>query len=315
MVASGTFHTRLPVTASHEGAGTVAAIGSEVQAQSFRVGDRVMCGLPLHPCGNCMDCVGPEEGYRQYCTRVEGHVGVHVDGCFAEYVRVDERFAATKLPDQAEMRDAAPLACAGRTIWRGVRMAGLKPGEWLAIVGAGGGLGHLGVQFARAMGVRVVGVDARDEGLRLSKEAGADVILDARMGRAQVVGEVQRVTGGEGAHAAIVLADAEGATALAAAVTRMHGTVVQLAQPEEVKIPFHEFVFRDIRFRGSMLCSPEESREMVEFIAEHSGKSEGGIKVETTAFEGLEKIEELMELVRSGKLRGKAVIVVDKELH
>ncbi|KAI0142521.1 GroES-like protein [Hypoxylon sp. NC0597] len=315
MVAAGTFHTPLPVTASHEGAGTVVAVGAEVQPSSFGLGDRVMCGLPLHPCGECGDCVGPEE-FRQYCARVRGHVGVHVDGCFAEYVRVDERFA-TRLPDEVPLRDAAPLACAGRTIWRSVRIAGLKKGEWLAIVGSGGGLGHLGVQFARAMGIRVVGIDARDEGLGVSREAGADVVLDARKGRAEVVGEVQRVTGGEGARAAIVLADAEGATALAAAVTRTHGTVVQLAQPDEVKIPFHEFVFRDIRFRGSMLCSPEESKEMVRFIAEHSGKGEGeggsGIKVETTAFEGLERIEELMKLVRSGRLRGKAVIVVDKE--
>ncbi|KAI1417933.1 GroES-like protein [Hypoxylon sp. FL1857] len=276
MVASGVFHTRLPVTASHEGAGTIVAIGTEVKPSHFKPGDRVMCGLPLHPCG---------------------HVGVHIDGCFAEYVRVDERFT-TKLPDEVRLRDAAPLACAGRTIWRGVKMADLKAGEWLAIIGSGGGLGHLGVQFAKAMGVNVLGIDARGEGLRVSSECGADVVVDARKGKAEVVGQVQSVTGGEGAHAAIVLADAEGATALAAAVTRMHGTVVQLAQPDEVKIPFQEFVFRDIRFRGSMLCSPEESREMVRFIAEHTGKGGSGIKVETTAFEGLERIEELMKLIQ-----------------
>ncbi|KAI0837393.1 GroES-like protein [Hypoxylon sp. FL0890] len=296
MVAAGVFGTRLPVTASHEGAGTVVAVGNEVGNERFKGGERVMCGLPLRPCG--------------------GHVGVHLDGCFAEYVRVDERFT-TKLPDEVGFRDAAPLACAGRTVWRGVKVAGVRAGEWLAIIGSGGGLGHLGVQFAKAMGVKVVGVDARDEGLRMSRECGADVVVDARRAKKDVVWEVQRVTGGEGAHAAIVLADAEGATALAAAVTRMHGTVVQIAQPDEVKIPFQELVFRDIRVRGSLLCSPEESREMVRFIAEHKGKSGSGsgIRVETTAFEGLESIEELMTLVRSEKLRGKAVIVVDKEQH
>ncbi|KAI1139621.1 GroES-like protein [Hypoxylon sp. FL0543] len=316
MVAAGVFGTKLPVTASHEGAGTVVAVGEEVRPggpEGFAVGDRVMCGLPLHPCGECADCVGgveglgEGEGVQQYCTRTAGHVGVHVDGCFAEYVRVDARFT-TKLPDAVSLRDAAPLACAGRTAWRGVKVAGGRAGEWLAVVGSGGGLGHLGVQFARAMGVRVVGVDARDEGLRISRECGADVVLDARAGTAAVVAEVRRVTGGEGARAAVVLADAAGATALAAAATRMHGTVVQIAQPDEVAVPFRELVFRDVRVRGSLLCSPAESRDMVGFIAEH-----GGIRVETTAFLGLESIGELMGLVGSGRLRGKAVIVVDKE--
>lgn len=108
MVRAGVFGTnRLPQTASHEGAGTVAAVGAAVTA--LRPGDRVMCGLPLRPCGVCDDCAGPDESHRQYCVGVEGHVGVRVDGCLAEYVRVDERFT-TLLPDQVGFLDAAPLA-------------------------------------------------------------------------------------------------------------------------------------------------------------------------------------------------------------
>ncbi|KAI1403345.1 GroES-like protein [Hypoxylon fuscum] len=315
MVTAGVFGTQLPCTASHEGSGTVVAVGHSDSSSSdddddgFKVGDRVMCGLPLHPCGACGDCAGPAEAHRQYCVGAR-HVGVHVDGCFAEYVRVDAR-STTKLPDQVSFRAAAPLACAGRTIWRGVRQAALSSGEWFVLVGSGGGLGHLGVQFAKAMGIRVVGVDARDEGLALSRAYGADVVVDARRGKGEVVAEVQRVTGGAGAHAAIVLSDAPGATALAAAATRMHGSVIQIAQPDDVSVPFRELVFRDIRLQGSLLCSPQESRDMVRFIAEHSADSGGGIRVETVPFEGLEKIAELVALVRSGTLRGKAVVVVD----
>ncbi|KAI1372306.1 GroES-like protein [Hypoxylon crocopeplum] len=304
MVAAGVFGTALPVIASHEGSGTVVAVGDQVQA--FRPGDRVMCGIPIDPCGACPDCAGPDEDRSQYCVHVTGHMGAHLDGCFAEYVRVDER-TSTKLPDRVGLLAAAPLACAGRTIWRGVLQTGLKAGEWVAIVGSGGGLGHLGIQFARAMGLRVVGIDARDEGLELSRRYGADVVVDARKSKAVVVGEVQGVTGGGGAHASIVLSDAPGATALSAAVTRMHGTLVQIAQPDNVCVPFQELVMRDIRIKGSLLCSPEESRAMVQFIAEHSD----GFRVETVPFEGLEKIEELTGLVHSGKLRGKAAIVVD----
>ncbi|KAI2632237.1 GroES-like protein [Hypoxylon sp. NC1633] len=298
MVASGVFNTALPVTGSHEGSGTVVAVGTQVTA--FKRGDRVMCGIPLHPCGACADCVAPNQAHLQYCVHVAGHVGVHLDGCFAEYARVDAR-TSTHIPDKVGLLAAAPLACAGRTIWRGVRLADLEPGDWLAVIGSGGGLGHLGLQFAHHMHLRVVGVDARDEGLRLSARCGAELVVDARGGVESVVEEVQRVTGGLGAHAAIVLA---------AACTRMHGSVVQIAQPDTgVRVPFRELVFRDIRFRGSMLCSPRESSDMLDFVA----RLGGGFFVETVAFEGLERIGEVMDLVRGGGLMGKAVVVVDPE--
>jgi propanol-preferring alcohol dehydrogenase len=151
MVWSGVFGTKLPCTASHEGAGTIVALGSAAEDRGFKVGQRVMCGLPLHPCGVCTDCLGPENQV-QYCRNLDGHVGVQVDGCFAEYVRVDSR-STTPLPDEVSLLSAAPLACAGRTIWRGVLQTGLKSGEWVAIVGSGGGLGHLGrfpVRIARS---------------------------------------------------------------------------------------------------------------------------------------------------------------------
>jgi len=303
MVQHGTFGTKLPVTASHEGAGTVVAIGDAVK--NFKVGDRVMCGLPYHPCGRCQDCNGPET-WRQYCTNIEGHSGVHRNGFFAEYALVDSK-SSTPIPDEVTLESAAPLACAGRTIWNGVLEANLKSGEWIALVGSGGGLGHLGIQFARALGLNVVGIDARDEGLAMSKENGAHVVVDARKGKESVVAEVQKVTGGAGVDASITLSDADDAAGLACALTKMHGTMVQIAQPDNVTIPFAEFVFRDIRVKGSLLCSPEQSVSMLKFVAEH------GIKVKTNPFYGLDKIKELVELVHGGKIQGKAIIVVDEE--
>lgn len=303
MVQSGIFGTKLPCTASHEGAGTVVAVGDDVK--NFKVGDRVMCGLPYHPCGKCQDCTGPET-WRQYCTQIVGHSGVHRDGFFAEYALIDSR-TSTKLPDEVTLESAAPLACAGRTVWRGVLEAGLKKGEWIALVGSGGGLGHLGIQFAKALGLKVIGVDARDEGLSLSKEAGADVVIDARKGKEFVVQETQKVTNGAGADASVTISDADNAAAIACALTKMHGTMVQIAQPENVSIPFAEFVFRDIRVKGSLICSPEESNDMLKCIAKH------GIKVRTNPFYGLDKITDLVELVHGGKIQGKAIIIVDEE--
>jgi D-arabinose 1-dehydrogenase-like Zn-dependent alcohol dehydrogenase len=301
MVASGVFNSNLPQTASHEGSGTVVAVGSSVS--SFTIGDRVMCGIPLHPCGECDDCTSPTESRRQYCAQAGG-IGVTTHGCAADYVIADERFA-TRLPDSVSFLSAAPLACAGRTVYRAVLQTELEPGRWVAILGAGGGLGHLGIQFARAKGLKVIAIDARDEGLALSRDYGADVVLDARRDKAEVVEAVRSATEGKGADGAIVLADH--AEALAAAVTRMHSTVVQVAQPETLSVPFAELIFRDIRFKGTLVCSPRESDDMVQCVAEHD------VGVRTNPFHGLGEIEELLRTVKSGKLRGKAVIIVDPE--
>ena len=87
----------------------------------------------------------------------------------------------------------------------------------------------------------------------------------------------------------------------------MHGTAIQIAQPDNIIIPFPEIIFRDIRIKGSLICSPEESKSMLKTIAEH------GITVTTVPFEGLDKITDLTELVHSGKIKGKAIIIVDPE--
>lgn len=301
MVQQGIMGTQLPCTASHEGAGTVVALGSAVT--DFSVGDRVMAGIVYHPCGTCADCLGPEN-MRQYCRYMGGHCGVTMHGFLADYACIDATQAA-KLSNAISFATAAPLACAGCTVYRGVELSGVKKGEWLAIVGSGGGLGHLGVQFAKALGLNVVGVDARDDGLDLTKRGGADVVVDARKGPEDVVKEVHRVTNNEGVTCTLNVSDAASAMATSCAITKMHGTVIQIAQPDDVVIPFRELVFRDIRVRGSLIASPGEARDMLKLVAEH------GISVETNAFQGLEKVHQAVELAHSGKMRGKAIVVVD----
>lgn len=218
--------TTLPCTASHEGTGYVVATGSAIS--DFEKGDRVMSGLPRNRCGHCPDCLG-DENYRQYCPNISGHVGVTLAGAFAEYHVVDGRESCI-IPDDVSFETAAPLACAGCTVFRGILQAELKKGETIALVGAGGGLGHLGCQFAKALGLIVVGIDARDEGLALAKASGADVLIDARQEKEKVVEQVKDVTNGMGVDATLTLSDSEGAAALACAVTKMHGTMIQIAQ-------------------------------------------------------------------------------------
>ena len=152
------------------------------------------------------------------------------NGAFQEYLIVDGR-EATRIPDGMSFATAAPLACAGMTAWRSINQAGLKEGQWLGIVGSGGGLGHLAIQFARkCRGLKVVAVDARDEGLALSREMGADVVLDARKGKDAVVEEVKAVTGKQaGVDATIELSGHPTAAETGAAITRQHGRLIQVA--------------------------------------------------------------------------------------
>jgi propanol-preferring alcohol dehydrogenase len=222
---SGNLYNKLPVTASHEGTGVVVARGSAVT--KWQVGDRIMAGQTYGRCGNCDSCNG-EESYRHYCPNKGSAMSVERNGAFQEYLVTDAR-EATRIPDEMSFLTAAPLACAGVTVWRGVLLADLKPGEWIGIVGSGGGLGHLGIQFAKAKGLKVLGVDAREDGIALSKEAGADCVLDARKGRDEVAQEALRVTGGKGVAATINVSDAKLAASTACAITQMHGTVIQVA--------------------------------------------------------------------------------------
>lgn len=146
-----------------------------------------------------------------------------------EYLVVDGREAA-KIPDGMSFVTAAPLACAGVTSWRGVKQCELKPGEWIGIVGSGGGLGHLAVQFAKkCFGLKVVGIDAKDEGLALTKEVGADVVIDAREGKEKVAEKVREITDGKGVRSTLNLSGAKSAIKTSGAITRTHGLIVQVA--------------------------------------------------------------------------------------
>lgn len=225
MVQSGFMAgTKLPITASHEGTGKVIAVGSAVE--DFKLGDRALAGIPRNRCGQCDDCNGADT---QYCHHREGGLGLQVDGAFAEYVLVDSRDASV-LPDNLDFVSAAPLACAGITVWRGLQQTELVKGQWIGIIGSGGGLGHLAIGFAKAQGFRVIGIDARDEGLALSKHAGADLALDARQSADAVVEKVHKATHGKGMAAAINLSEASSAAGLACAITPKHGRMVQIAQ-------------------------------------------------------------------------------------
>lgn len=223
----------------------------------------------------------------------------------ADYHVSDSR-TSCKVPDSVSLADAAPLACAGVTIYRAIIVTEAKEGDTIAIVGAGGGLGHLGIQMAKAKKLKVVAVDARDVALDVCKKAGADHVFDARKGKDEVVKQIQEITGGQGVDATINVSEHETAAPLSCAITKMHGNMVQISQPEIINIPFAEVIFRDIRIKGSLVAGQTQSQDMLNLVGE------AGIKVETAKFNGLDEVPKMLELAHSGKLAGKAVCIVDQ---
>lgn len=147
-----------------------------------------MAGIPLGFCHSCINCKGQND-WHQYCPNTGGLIGVTAQGCFAEYIVADAE-TSCHIPDKVSFASAAPLACAGITIYRAVIVAGVKKGGWLAIVGAGGGLGHLGIQFAKAKESTSSRLMRGMSWLALCKQAGAEHVFDAREGKEKVVEQI-----------------------------------------------------------------------------------------------------------------------------
>ena len=177
-----------PFVPGHEGVGVVAQVGRGVT--TVKEGDRV--GVPwLHTaCGHCRHCVG---GWETLCTD-QANTGYSVNGGFAEYVLADPAYVG-HLPDGLDFAPGAPILCAGVTVYKGLKETEARPGQTVAIVGVGG-LGHLAVQYAKAMGLHVIAVDIAEDKLELASELGADQVINAV--ETDPVAEVQKGGGVEG---------------------------------------------------------------------------------------------------------------------
>ena len=172
-----------------------------------------------------------------------------MDGNFAEYLLADSH-NVLPLPAELDFTDAAPLMCAGLTIFTAFKNCGLKPGDWVAISGAGGGLGHLGIQFGKALGYRVVGIDNRDSSIDLIRSLNCcEIIVDARK---ETTAEVfKKCNNGIGVDAVLILPESQRAFDYAAPLAKKAGTVCIVSFPVKgFTISSNEVVFRDVRYIG-----------------------------------------------------------------
>lgn len=318
---------------SHEPSGVIVRLGTDAANKGeFKIGDRIAaCGC-TGVCETCEDCTKVDNGpsgialnYAQHCAHLTGYAGVWGPhpGAFQGYTIVDYRFSV-RIPDSMSFVTAAPLTCAGLTAFRALQVARsqsqppLEKGDWIAVLGSGGGLGHLVVQFAKAVGLKVIGIDARDSGFELTRRAGADAVLDVRDGQAKLVESVSKIVSEgksgspTGVSSSIILAEHPAASANACAITKKHGTAVLVALPADgVVVPWPELVLRDIRLLGSNIGSPEDLRTLFTLF----GDAKNGLFVETKVYEGLESLPEVIETYRKGSVAGKLVVKVDSSLN
>lgn len=263
----------------------------------IQVGDRVGVIAFRDPCGECYDCQLSEKGIipgaRVYCDK-KTFMGIYSDGAAAEYMLADERFVVP-LPDALPFETAAPLMCAGMTIYRAIKVSGARPGQTVAFVGIGA-LGHLGVQFAKAMGMRVVAIDARDAPLEMIKtlKYSPDVVLDSRHGVKAALDAI----GGGGVDVCLVATHVNEAFTYGLDITRRHGVFVAVGIPAEPIVRFCAFrlrcvkhkmahivffffqpvhtnhiIFRDITVKGTFMSDTASVKEMVDLVAEKGASS------------------------------------------
>ena len=274
----------------HEGYGEVVALGPGVT--TLEIGQKVGNAWLWSACGTCEYC---RTGWETLCPKQQNG-GYSVDGSFGEYMLVDERFAA-RIPDGADPVEVAPILCAGVTVYKGLKMTGVRPGQWVVISGIGG-LGHIAVQYARALGMRVAAVDVDDSKLALARSHGAEVTVNAAQ---QEPGQaIQDAVGG--AHGVLVTAVHPKAFEQALAVTRRGATVVfNGLPPGAFPADIFDIVLRAITIRGSIVGTRQDMIEALDFYAR------GEIRP-TVAVETLDDINDIFERMEQGRIDGRIVM-------
>ncbi len=234
-------------------------------------------------CGHCEHCLA---AWETVCGEAE-FGGYTKNGGFAEYVLADPDYVA-HIPAGLSATEAAPIICAGITTYKGIKVTGARPGEWIAISGAGG-LGHLAIQYAKAMGLQVCAVDIDDGKLAHAKRLGADFVFNAKTG--DPAAEVKAATGG-GAHGVLITAPSLPAFRQGVGMTRKRGTCVLVGLPPgEFPLPLFDVVANCITVRGSFVGTREDMAECLAFAAD--GKVKADIELQplsaiNTIFERLE---------------------------
>jgi propanol-preferring alcohol dehydrogenase len=281
----------LPFIPGHEGAGFVAALGTGVKG--LKEGDRVGIAWLHDACGSCEWC---NTGWETLCES-QHNSGYGVNGTFAEYA-IGSATHVARLPQTGDLGELAPILCAGVTTYKGIKETEVRAGEWLAISGIGG-LGHVAIQYAKAMGLQVAALDVSEEKLALARSLGADLAVDARLTDAAAL--VRKETGG-GAQGVLVTAVSNQAFAQAFELVRRKGTISLVGLPPgNFATPIFDVVLKRITIRGSIVGGRQDLAEALAFAAQ--GKVRAHIHRTR-----LGSINQVFSDLKEGKVDGRIVL-------
>jgi len=305
VIASGVCHTdlhavegdwpvkpKMPLVPGHEGVGYVVAVGPDVN--NIKEGDAVGVPWLYSACGCCDHCI---TGWETLCeTQQNG--GYSVDGGFAEYVIADARYVG-KLPVNTNFLQMAPILCAGVTVYKGLKQTEVKPGEWVAISGIGG-LGHVAVQYAKAMGMNVAAIDIADDKLALATRLGADLVVNAKKEDPATV--IKKEIGG--VHGSLITAVSPIAFKQGLQTMRRKGTMVLNGLPPGTfDLSIFDTVLNGTTIRGSIVGTRKDMIEAIEFAVD------GKVKANVTAAK-LEDVNDVFEQMKKGEIDGRIVLEI-----
>ncbi|HFC8536311.1 TPA: alcohol dehydrogenase AdhP [Neisseria bacilliformis] len=290
-VAAGDYGKKPGRVLGHEGIGIVKEVAPDVK--NLKVGDRVSIAWLFASCGSCEYCVS---GRETFCRSVL-NAGYTADGGMATHCIVDADYAV-KVPDGLDPAQASSITCAGVTTYKAIKVSGVRPGQWIAIYGAGG-LGNLAVQYAKKVfGAHVVAVDINDDKLALAKEVGADFTVNPL--KEDAAKAIQEKTGG--AHAAVVTAVSRAAFNSAVDCLRACGRLVAVGLPPEMMdLSIPRLVLDGIEVVGSLVGTREDLVEAFQFGAE-------GLVVPKVQLRKLDEANAIFQEMRDGKIQGRMVI-------
>merc|ERR1711975_215264 len=293
--------TKLPLVGGHEGAGVVVAKGDLVE--DIEIGEHA--GVKWIN-GTCLACDSCQQADEPLCAKALLS-GYTVDGSFQQYC-IAEAAHVARLHKDIPLDAVAPVLCAGITVYKGLKESGAKPGQTVAIVGAGGGLGSLAQQYAKAMGLRTIAIDSGDEKKKMCMEQlGSYAFVDFAKSN-NVVKEVQEATeDGLGPHAVILVAVNEKPFQQAAEYVRPRGSVVCIGLPAGayLKAPVFESVIKMVTIKGSYVGNRRDTTEALGFF--RRGLIKAPFKVV-----GLSELQKVYDLMHEGKIAGRYVLDTSK---
>ena len=285
----------LPFTPGHEGAGIVAVVGPGVT--HLKEGDRVGIAWLHSACGHCEYCLS---GWETLCLEQQNS-GYSVNGSFAQYALGHADYLG-RIPKNLPFVDAAPILCAGVTTYKGLKQTGARPGEWVVISGVGG-LGHVAIQYAKAMGLHVAAVDLGPEKMALARKLGAEITIDAKT--QDPAKEIQKQIGG--AHGVLVTAVSLIAFKQAVGMLRRGGTcVLNGLPPGEFPVSIFDIVLNGNTIRGSIVGTRLDLEQALAFAAEGKVKA----TIETLP---LERINDVFSRLKRGQVNGRVVLGIREE--